>query len=173
MGLADFHILPNVGDEPLVAHTDLKESQFLKVGNNYKLSDFNLAHSIGWQADNATTCFQWLRRPKVQRIPEEHLYLPPSAKMDVYALGNIFYTILQGTQPFADLGRRRVGKLISEGVSPVLSESIRNETNPLIVAIRTAMDDCLSTDPTNRSSSRVIANNLKSAMDKGDLELVV
>ena len=59
---------------------------------------------------------------------------------DVYALGNIFYQLLENRYVYSGIKTTTAVKAILNGQTPRLSGPIRISTDPSIVALRTAME---------------------------------
>lgn len=72
--LADLHNFDKEG-LPSVAHTDLLSSQMVKVGNFWKLNDFNRARFIMQHNQTKETCPYAMsgHYPGSRRSPEEHI----------------------------------------------------------------------------------------------------
>ena len=65
-----------------VAHTDINPGQFIKVGNRYKLSDFNRARLLRWNVKKNKACgYKVGRNPGTNRSPEEYKYQFQSEKV--------------------------------------------------------------------------------------------
>lgn len=71
--LADFHFLGEDSNEdrPIMAHTDIKLSQFVKVGSKFKLNDFNRARFLMWNEEKKKICTY---RVRLQRKAENTPY---------------------------------------------------------------------------------------------------
>jgi len=58
-----------------MAHSDISPNQYIKVGDMYKLNDFNRARFLPWSAKNNQTCpFYVAINPGKNRSPEEYSY---------------------------------------------------------------------------------------------------
>lgn len=58
-----------------MAHTDISPSQYIKIGDIYKLNDFNRARFLPWSAKDNQTCPYFVaNNPGKFRSPEEYNY---------------------------------------------------------------------------------------------------
>ena len=80
-GLADLHNIDHEG-RPSIAHTDISPGQFIKIGNRYKLNDFNRARFLLWNVKKDKPCGYYVdRNPGRNRSPEEYSYSLQSEKV--------------------------------------------------------------------------------------------
>jgi len=93
--------------------------------------------------------------------------------VDVYSLGNTFYTLLANHRAYKFVefedGENCVD-LIRRGVLPVLPEDVEKSTDPVDIALTHAMKMCLVFDRTKRASALEVADYLESALTKINLE---
>jgi hypothetical protein len=81
MGLAAVHNIDKEGQASM-AHTDISPTQWIKIGNKYKLNDFNRARFILKFKSNGTNCpFEVNANPGKNRSPEEYRYDPETEKV--------------------------------------------------------------------------------------------
>lgn len=88
-----------------MVHGDIQTAQFLlDKDGRVLLNDFNRAEIMTWDEDgdhdycrytNGHGGGDW-------RAPEEYLDEPLNEKVDIFSLGNNFYTLLTGESPFYD-----------------------------------------------------------------------
>jgi serine/threonine protein kinase len=90
------------------------------------------------------------------------------AQVDVYSLGNIFYTLLQHELPFHDIETEKVYKLVKRGKRPSLYADIWNSTDPVDMALKEAMLMCHDQDPKQRSTAREVEIFLRRKMQELD-----
>lgn len=121
-----------------LTHGDLKPSNImLEPSGNIRILDFGLAS----KADPEATTSMLQQDPQgtiAYMAPERLLGAPLSPAIDVYALGVIFYELLNGSRPFADLnGLALAAALVQSSsdqwnypadLSPVLIYLIRRMT---------------------------------------------
>jgi hypothetical protein len=90
MGLAALHQSSKRG-HAMVAHTDITPGQFIKVGNTFKLGDFNRARLLRWNVKKNKPCgYNVGRNPGRNRSPEEYKYETQTEKASE---GKGFYMI--------------------------------------------------------------------------------
>jgi serine/threonine protein kinase len=165
MGLAAAHNIDKEG-VPSFAHTDIDAGQFVKVGNIYKLNDFNRANLLAWHttSNNSTCGYQLGFNGGKNRSPEEYKLQMQSEKVDVYALGSVLFHILMGREVFEETSTKLAQRLVKDGLRPKLSEEIANSLDPNIIAIKEAMRMCFIHDPLERPTARQIEAHLLQAL---------
>jgi hypothetical protein len=81
MGLAAVHNVDKEG-RASIAHTDISPAQFVRVGDKYKLNDFNRARFLRWNISSESLCtFSIASNPGKNRSPEEYNFLPETEKV--------------------------------------------------------------------------------------------
>lgn len=90
--------------------------------------------------------------------------------MDVYALGNIFYMLLQGDWPFYDVPQQVAMELVKNGTRPSVYADIWFSTDPVDVALKEAMIMCHEQNATERATARTVEEYLIRAMRQLDSE---
>jgi serine/threonine protein kinase len=74
--LADLHNADHEG-EASIAHTDIAPGQFIKVGDHFKLNDFNRARFLAWSTSQQKPCpYHVANNGGKFRSPEEYLGKP-------------------------------------------------------------------------------------------------
>jgi len=167
-GLADVHGVDTSGGKSTIAHMDINPANVVVVDNNLKINDFNIAVMLKLNRTSSAQCGFPAQYPNPQwRSPEEanksqHL----TEKIDVFSLGHIFFRTICGHEPWNKLekgGRpteAEITQKVKTGKLPQIPEEIRLSKDPEIKTILFAMLACYTTDPTERPSSRAIANFL-------------
>ena len=157
---------------PAIVHADIYTNQFVAVdvGNGktrYKLNDFNRCTFLYWNStSNAGNCpyeygdyNAWL-----YRSPEEYDYAPQTEKIDVYSMGNMFFSLLMGDDPFQKDydkgGSKRVTRKVIKGKRPQLSQDLLESKDPIVKVLREAMARCHVHDWKERASAKEIAEML-------------
>ena len=80
-GLAAVHNTDKEG-RPSIAHTDIAPGQFVRVGDIYKLNDFNRARFLLNNVTDGSVCtFTVGNNPGKNRSPEEYAYDPETEKV--------------------------------------------------------------------------------------------
>lgn len=113
-----------------------------------------------------TFCFTFLQL----RSPEEYAYKPQTEKVDVYSMGNIFYSILTLKYPFERERAKEVYQRVSNGERPLIPESIRNSTDPYDRTMLEAIDMCWKQDPTERATARQVQNLIVATLKKMNVQ---
>jgi len=152
--VADLHGMD--GPRPSVVHGDLDVTQFVTYdgGNTYKLSDFNGATFIYFNPKKHNGClFDTRMSGGKTRSPEEYANEMVSEKIDIYALGNVLYTIATGSYPFQNLGTSELTKqMVMRGIRPSL-KNLLETGDPLMEALVQAMRMCWKENPRERPSA--------------------
>lgn len=117
-------------DAATISHTDITPSQFVVLNGTLKLNDFNRARFITFDERNGKACaFRVGMNPGKYRSPEEYAYEDETEKIDVYAIGNVFYSLLTESWPYHELPEEEAQDRIRKGEHPDLSMFV-NTTNP-------------------------------------------
>mmetsp|Transcript_16391 Transcript_16391/g.24037 ORF Transcript_16391/g.24037 Transcript_16391/m.24037 type:complete len:688 (-) Transcript_16391:313-2376(-) len=182
-GMADVHNIGNAGEgNATLVHNDINPSNIMVSYGVPKFNDFNIGIMMEWNQKKSRPCRFWNHHPNAQwRAPEEqpdghHLSKTPlSEKIDIYALGNIFFRIIVGVDPWRAYrgasGRVEDNEkmLIAElkrttGTAPPVKESVEKSKDPAVVAIREVMYKCFRKDPEKRPSAKQIVKDLERAI---------
>ena len=129
-GLATLH----GHEEGVIVNDDVQVQQFLvapdESGRLYlRLNDFNNARVLKWKRDNTRYCsfrshFDWVNRP-----PEEIRKSHVDETADVYAFGNIMYTILTGLLPYHDYATwDDAVEALKNGIKPTIDPRYRTRS---------------------------------------------
>ena len=85
-----------------MVHADITTDQFIIIDGKWKLNDFNRCRFMRRQrktgpetgdGDGKPCGFQVGNNPGKGRSPEEYNYQEETEKVDIYSLGNVFYTM--------------------------------------------------------------------------------
>lgn len=88
--LADLHNADKDG-ESSIAHTDISPGQFIKVGDRFKLNDFNRARFLAWSDSKQQPCpYHVANNAGKFRSPEEYK-LAPQTEMVRTHTSNLFF----------------------------------------------------------------------------------
>lgn len=168
MALASVHNVDREG-RPSIAHTDISTGQFIKANGIYKLNDFNRARFIHYSRSKGTACpFFVGMNAGSNRSPEEYTYQGESEKVDVYSLGNLFFSILQGEWPFENEASDDAKAKVMNGTRPAIYDDLWHSTDPVNVALKEAMILCHTHDPLERPSARYIETFFRLKMNEID-----
>lgn len=128
-GLVDMQYVDRT-DAATISHTDITPSQYMVLNGTLKLNDFNRARFITFDEKNGEACaFRVGMNPGKYRSPEEYAYKDETEKIDVYALGNVFYSLLTELWPYHELSEKEAQDNIRKGKHPDVS-MFMNTTNP-------------------------------------------
>ena len=89
-------------------------------------------------------------------------------QVDVYALGNIFYMLLQGDWPFYDVPQEMATELVKNGTRPSVYSDLWFSTDPVDIALKEAMIMCHEQNATERASARTVEQYLINVMRQFD-----
>jgi serine/threonine protein kinase len=150
------------------------------------LNDFNIAVFRKRDARTGAPCRfrgrfanpQWMS-PEQQERPEDQLstgFL--DEKIDIYALGNLFYKIAVGTSPWKhDYGgasritpqmKARIARAKLRGAKPKLPPAVRDSGDGRLRAVLAAMDRCYRNNPGLRPSAGELARELRAELRAAD-----
>lgn len=180
-GLADFHEVDAMRDEngeivsASIAHADISTDQFIHVGDGYKLNDFNRCrfmrryrNSTSSGGDGKPCGFHVHNNPGKARAPEEYAYTVETEKVDIFSLGNIFYTIITNIDPWEDTPSEKANKAVMEGKRPKVPSSIKSSEDPADLAIRKMMYKCWEQKPDDRPRARYMADYFLKKLNEWD-----
>ena len=165
IGLADLHDLNGDGI-PSVTHGDLKNNQYMLVGNHYRLGDFNRGRFLRKNRTSGLPCSYTIGKNDAKyRSPEEYRYDELTAKIDVWALGSTMFRILTGSTVWSGHNTKAVQKKIAKtNATPPLPDEYEDPENAspatkLLVKVMYEM--CFVAEPEKRSSAKKVAEYLK------------
>ena len=122
-------------EEGLIVNDDIQVAQFLVAADydtgrlQLRLNDFNNARIPKWKFDEPRYCsfvsiYEW-----TNRSPEEITGDWADEKVDVFALGNVFYSVLTGLPPYYNYPTiDEAISAISSGKTPYLDSRWRNRS---------------------------------------------
>lgn len=158
--LADVHALD-------IAHTDIAAKQYILIDGMYKLNDFNRARMLEWNKKKNETCtFYNGKNPGVSRSPEEYKYKQLTNMIDVYSMGNIFYSLLMEMKVFTGVKSKTAQKMVMRGDRPKLNSTLTESTDPITVALIRAMRMCQEQKPKDRATAKEVHKFLISEAEK-------
>ena len=173
-GLADFHDAYGMKDEngniisAAIVHADITTDQFVNVDGIFKINDFNRCRFMRRYRNSATTnggdgkpCgFYVQNNPAKNRSPEEYAYTVETEKIDIYSMGNIFYTILTDQEPWEEVSEKKAQAAVVKGVRPEVPQIIEDSSDPVDKAIRNVMYKCWKHKANDRPRAREVADYL-------------
>ena len=87
--------------------------------------------------------------------------------MDVYSLGNIFYTLMQKSYPYEKkISKKMAQKKIMAGERPPLDAKYANSTDQYTQALIKAMNMCWIHKPEERASAREVEQYLDAELTR-------
>lgn len=173
-GLADLHDTDAMRDangeiiSASMVHADIKSDQFINIGGVYKLNDFNRCRFMRRYRNSAKSgggdgkpCgFTVGNNSGTGRSPEEYAYEVEAEGIDIYSLGNIFYTILTNLDPFDDYDEKEAIRAIMKGERPEVPAPQLKSNDPVDVVLRKVMHQCWKHKPDDRPRARALADFL-------------
>lgn len=148
-------------DVATISHTDITPSQYMILNGTIKLNDFNRARFITFDEKSGQGCpFRVGMNPGKYRSPEEYAFEDETEKIDVYAMGNVFYSLLTELWPYHELSVEEAQDRIKNGKHPDVSRFM-NSTNPYEKILVNAIVMSWTKDPKKRPSSKDILSYLQ------------
>ncbi|KAL7465380.1 hypothetical protein ACHAXS_005700 [Conticribra weissflogii] len=175
LALADTHDADGLKDREgniisgAIVHADITTGQFIDVEGRYKLNDFNRCRFMRRyrtrdgqkrqsEQHNKPCGFYVENNPSIYRSPEEYSYEEETEKIDIYSMGNIFYTLLTDLEPWDGIEAITAQNAVKKGLRPNVPNDKLESKDFVEVALRTAMFRCWKNDPIERPRARDIAN---------------
>ena len=156
-----------------MVHADLTTDQFIQIDGQWKLNDFNRCkfmrrhRNTGIDGEDGKPCgFLFGINPGKSRSPEEYNYQEETEKVDVYSLGNVFYTILTDEIPFDDVSSQQAMKDIKSGIRAKIPPRFLTSEDPVDIALRTMVEQTWRQEPAHRPRARELANYLAKELEK-------
>ena len=85
--------------------------------------------------------------------------------IDIYSLGNIFYSLLSESWPFENMKEDEAQNRISEGERPSLEFNVKgNSTNRASLVMKEAIKLCWEQEPTIRPTANELVKFLESEL---------
>lgn len=163
-GISDVHNIEGNG-RPSIAHTDITTSQFVFSDGRYKLNDFNRCRFIAWNEKTNKQCkFHVGNNPGNFRSPEEYKYEMETEKIDVYSMGNVFYSLLTELWPFQDDNSEDAQRRVRNGKRPHISTRFRDSDDPAVKALLMAITMSWRQDPEQRATALEVKEFLQSQL---------
>ena len=156
-----------------MVHADLTTDQFIKIDGQWKLNDFNRCkfmrrhRNTGIDGGDGTPCgFLFGINPGKSRSPEEYNYQEETEKVDVYSLGNVFYTVLTDEIPFDDVSSNQAVKDIKNGIRAKIPPRLLKSEDPVDIALQTVVEQTWRQEPQDRPRARALADYLAKELEK-------
>ena len=84
------------------------------------------------------------------------MYKEETEKVDIYSMGNVFYTILTGLWPFEK--EKDARQQIIEGKRPYIARRFKESNDPADHAMLKAISMCWKQDPANRATAKEVVS---------------
>lgn len=179
-GVADVHSIDGGNKRPSLVHNDLNLANLVLTPDNRPvLNDFNIAILLMKHNETGETCPFASHFPNPQwRGPEEQVGSeyesdrhPPivTEKIDIYALGNVFYRLAVGASPWKRPGSKKVtpdekveiARLKrTNGMLPAIPDDILSSPDPAVQVLLQAMYLCYQFDPMKRPTAAQVVTML-------------
>ncbi|CAB9518281.1 Probable serine/threonine-protein kinase [Seminavis robusta] len=152
----------------VIVHDDIQLCQYLwteEEGIGVKLNDFNRAEIMLWDEQAQQYCkYKNGRGHGDWRAPEEFKDLPLDEFIDVWSLGNNFYSLLTGVYPYFNVEKDKdIQQMVKDGEKPLIDpryvDSSFAERKLVDVILR-----CFEYDPELRADINEIRRMLKEAI---------
>lgn len=92
-------------------------------------------------------------------------------KVDVFSMGHIFFRLICGHEPWNKLepggkpSKDEINAKVQKGILPTIPDDVMNSKDEEVIAIRDAMLQCYSVDPTKRPSAYEITQQLSTVLE--------
>ena len=188
-GLSDIHGIDGGGQNISLVHNDINPMNII-VGTSHRVplfNDFNLGVLQMRNSRTGETCPFTHHFPNPQWRSYEEQIGPDGAtkelneKIDVYALGNLYYRILVGKEPWKAVPWRKANDIISnedkliiarlkreEGAIPPIPLDVqeRFKDDEALTILYKAMKMCYMYNPSDRPSAKALLHYLDRKLDK-------
>ena len=158
--VADLHGYPG----GVIVHQDIQLSQFLfdKTATKIILNDFNRAEFMLWDEEKNEYCkYTEGKGGGDWRSPEEYFDNPLNEEVDVFSLGNNFYSVFTGLWAWFDSKDEKVSvKRIKEGEIPWIDPRYKSQ-DALQAEFADIIESCWTYNPLNRPSIFEVISRLR------------
>ena len=159
------------GGRPSIVHADIASTQFVYAEKEqiYKLNDFNRCRFLLWNQEKDEACgFEVGNNPGTNRSPEEYAYHLETEKIDIYSMGNIFYSLLTGLYPFEneEITEKEAQRKVRKGGRPAIDEKFQKSEDPYELALLKIIEMCWIQDPKDRASAAQVLGFISSELKR-------
>jgi serine/threonine protein kinase len=91
-------------------------------------------------------------------------------KIDIYSMGNVFYSILTEKWPYEDDKSRDAQEAVKQGKRPNISSRLQNSDDPAVKAILKAITMSWRHDPEERATALEVKEFLRQELKKLNLD---
>lgn len=164
IAINDVHSYPS-HDLTSISHTDIAMSQFVYIDGRYKLNDFNRCRFISINRETHQLCgFKVENNPGTFRSPEEYMYEMETEKIDIFAMGNVFYSLVTEQWPFQDDEKTIAQAKIMQGERPHIPSKFETSTEPAYKLLIKLMRMCWKQNPKERPTAKVVADLIENEL---------
>ena len=164
--LVDLHTTDDM-DESTVVVRNLKPDNLLLVKGIIKMNDFDESILLRRNHTSQRACLFQLP----QFLAREKPYQPPwkdgnlSVDVDLFSLGATIYAILNGENPYADLGSNHTAMVqqLEAGKLPRLRKEVMRRTDVATITMVHVFEQCFSQDPHRRPTAKQVLAALNEA----------
>jgi serine/threonine protein kinase len=160
----DVHSYPKY-ESTSISHTDIAMSQFVYIDGRYKLNDFNRCRFIAVNRETHQLCgFKVENNPGTFRSPEEYKYSMETEKIDIFAMGNVFYSLVTEQWPFQDEEKTIAQAKIMQGERPLIPSKFDTSNEPAYKLLIKLMRMCWKQNPKERPTAKVVADLIENEL---------
>lgn len=147
--LADLHGCP----KGVIVHGDYHPEQYLKTKDGrLVLSDFNHGNFLEYNEESKEYCpFHPVGAWDLSLSPEQYKLNATNESSDIFAFGNLLYTVITGRTVWYDTEFRAARRKIRKGILPVLDDRYRQQS-PIESQLVEIMERCWKYQPQDRPS---------------------
>jgi hypothetical protein len=148
-----------------IAHVDVQAGQFFRGRDGrIKLVDYNRAEALLYDIKQDKYC-KFVNGPPAEgmfRAPEENIDAPLTEKIDIFSLGNVFYSVLTGIMVHVNRSSADAHKRIVEGINEPIADIYYE--SPSTAALAQAIELCWTYDAEERPTIFEIVQFLERAV---------
>ncbi|KAL3793308.1 hypothetical protein HJC23_003818 [Cyclotella cryptica] len=148
-----------------IAHVDVQAGQFFRGRDGkIKLVDFNRAEALLYDVKQDKYC-KFVNGPPTEgmfRAPEENVDAPLTEKIDVFSLGNVFYSVLTGIMVFVNQSSSEAHQRIVDGITEPIADIYYE--SPSSAALAEVIEMCWTYDVEERPTIFEIVQFLEKAV---------
>ena len=157
-GLAAAHDLDGDGVSA-ITQGDLKADQYLLIDGTYRLNDFNRGRFLRKNMKTGEACTYTIGNNDAKyRSPEEYRYDGETAKIDVWALGSIIYSILTQEGVWSGVSEHKAQHRIAKNETPPIDKKWKESKDPIEALLYKIMYEmCFVPDVEKRATAPEVA----------------
>ena len=152
-------------EDGVIAHVDIQLGQFFRgADGKIKLVDYNRAEPILYDVKHEKYCRESTGTPGdgLLRSPEENNNGALTEKLDVFSLGNVFYSLLTGQWIWEDYDKEDYTESIAKGITYPIPPVYNNQ--PALGYLVRAIEMCWTFDLDERPTIFEVVRFLEDAV---------